>query len=825
MSVQFDVSNGISQIFYVKDETGIFLSAIDLFFSNKDENIPVTIQLRNVVNGSPGNQILPFSEVVVDPDDIELSADGTEPTRIKFKSPVYLDGPNAQDLESNAAEQRKQYALTITSPSNKYDLFIARTSSTSLQTGQIVSENFGNVGQLFQSQNSTNWIPSNNTSLTFNLLRCSFETDGLVRFFNPKSSINNEGYAVTGSNQFRSLSKKIIVGLSSNILDSNVVPGVTIIQDGSTANLTGVGGTAITLGVVDAGIGYTAGTFTNVSLITSSGFGDGATADITINSSGEVSSATITNGGTGYNVGDVLELPQIGSNIGYGGLLSVESAGLTRQFELSDVQGQFVAGLGTVYYLNSGGTATSVGAGITITSITEDPYYDGLHLQVYQPNHGMHSPENYVEIRHMRPPNEETHSNLSSDFSEGDVEIFLDSTVNFDTFESQSVSGTNPGYVIIGREVIEYTGTTSNSLTGITRAIDGSFKEPTYESGAYVYQYEFAGVSLRRLNKVHNFANVDRNIHDFDLDSYHIKIDPSTSGKDRSVGSNKLFFNTTQALGEEGTLISQNLQYSTLSANIKHKVLSSTSITPRIKTFTGTSVNGNEISFRDAGYVDFNLESQISFNEPRTVFSTTNEENANLETPGNRSLELEFYMTSSDERVSPFIDLEDASVQLQSNRINKPITNFKDDDRVRSFYEDPHEAIYISKTITIDIPANSLKVFLSCGDNEFSDIRVLYKITRPDTESLNWEFFPGYSNYVVGQDGIKRVIDPSQNDGTPDYEPVKETSTTLTDYQYTVDDLPEFTGFAIKIIMSSTNQSMPPFLDNLRVIATTKPSL
>ena len=44
----------LAQTFMVDDVGGVFLTSMDLFFSSKDENIPVTIQIREVVNGYPG---------------------------------------------------------------------------------------------------------------------------------------------------------------------------------------------------------------------------------------------------------------------------------------------------------------------------------------------------------------------------------------------------------------------------------------------------------------------------------------------------------------------------------------------------------------------------------------------------------------------------------------------------------------------------------------------------------------------------------------------------------------------------------------------------
>ena len=44
-------------------------------------------------------------------------------------------------------------------------------------------------------------------------------------------------------------------------------------------------------------------------------------------------------------------------------------------------------------------------------------------------------------------------------------------------------------------------------------------------------------------------------------------------------------------------------------------------------------------------------------------------------------------------------------------------------------------------------------------------------------------------------------------------------STQFKEYQFTVDNLPEFTGFTIKIVMSGTNQAQPPRIKDLRAIA------
>jgi hypothetical protein len=149
------------------------------------------------------------------------------------------------------------------------------------------------------------------------------------------------------------------------------------------------------------------------------------------------------------------------------------------------------------------------------------------------------------------------------------------------------------------------------------------------------------------------------------------------------------------------------------------------------------------------------------------------------------------------------------------------------DDRVRSIYDDNHSSIYISKQIKLKIPANSIKVLLSASRNDTNDIRVLYQLFRNDSPQLsqNFELFPGYSNYTIDGSGIKRVIDPSLNDGSEDSFIRQSSDRSFRDYEYSVDDLPDFDGFAIKIVMAGNNQATPPFIRQLRAIATVKPKI
>jgi hypothetical protein len=833
----------LAQSFYVFEDTGVFLTSVDVYFETSDsDNVPVTLQIRPLLAGVPSNIVVPFSEVTLTPDQINLSINGSVPTKFTFPSPVYLQGPQQQTVRQApiASESSAEYAIVLISNSPNYRVFVTELGQNDIQSRIRITKQ-PTLGSMFKSQNGTVWTPSQLEDLKYKIYRAQFKNEGILKFFNPKLDIGNGKKTVTGPNQFEFLSKRIIVGLGSTGYSSVVQEGVTITQGSASATLIGISG-RITTGagagttISNVGFGYTNGTFTNVNLVTETGFGLGAVATVGVANS-VIGSINITNGGIGYKVGDSLLIPPLGQGLGINGRITVTNIASPNTFVLDEVQGTFNVGVSTVNFINSSGISSAIGAGITVTSITEDQFFDGLHMKVYQQNHGMHSFENYVEINDFRPLNSDTNSTTSSEITSTQNTIPLQSSAGFNIFEGVTVSPINPGYAIIGNEVIRYTAISGNTLTGVTRAVDGT-QAIAYANNTFVYKYEFNGVSLRRINKIHNFAEVDSaNTGKFpiDLNSYFIKIDMSDTDFDgKSIGTNRennLYFRQHVQGGQTGTVISNNIQYESITPNIASIIPAKTNISTKIRTFTGSSVGGNEKPFIDRGFEIIPLDTQTYFTEPKLICSSVNEERFITNSPGNRSLSFEMLFTTDDTRVSPVVDTINTSVALTSNLINNSngigeLATYSTDTLVRGD-NDSHEAIYISKPTRLKIPANAIKVILSASRNDLNDVRVLYQIFRDDESNVNpsFELFPGYKNYVVDGFGIKRVIDVSKNDGSSDSF-VKETSDrTFKDYEYSVDDLPDFNAFAIKIVMASSNQATPPLIRQLRAIATIKPRI
>ena len=562
-------------------------------------------------------------------------------------------------------------------------------------------------------------------------------------------------------------------------------------------------------------------------MISLTGFGKNAKVNLSV-SSGIALTATITDGGTGYAPGDTLTVSSTDtSNLGKNLILTIpNNVGIisaVNSIVVDNIQGKLDTTSG--YTIINNGSSIAGATVISTNNIT-----DGLHFKVNHQNHGMYSPINQVTLSGIE--SDIAPVKLTADYSSTSTsDITLNSIGTLATFENIAVGANNPGYVIIDNEIIRYTGTSGNNLTGISggRGIDNTVAT-LHLTNASVFKYEFNGISLRRINKTHQFTEVDLVKYPIELDSYHIKIDQSKSGLDRSSGPTnpELFFKQTKSGGTysstptvgsfNGPKATQNITFNSIRPNIQTLLPETTSIGARIRTTTGTSVNGTEISFADRGFEDISLNSTNQLNETSAIYSKVNELSNLTTLPGNRSFTMELLLSTGDRKVSPMIDLHRVNIITTMNRINNPVSDFVLEPRVNQLNGDPNAAIYVSKLVKLQKSADSLKVLFDAYRHSTNDIRVMYRLLRndtPDSQQL-YEFFPGYDN--LDENG--NVISSSKNNGRSDR--FVQASNTLDDfgnYEFTGKNITPFNGFQIKIIMTGTNQSYVPLIRDLRAIA------
>ena len=507
--------------------------------------------------------------------------------------------------------------------------------------------------------------------------------------------------------------------------------------------------------------------------------------------------------------------------------LTVAGIGITNELILNNVQGEFVVGSAkSLGYFTSAGAATTLnndlpgapGGDVQISSVNVDT--DGLHFTVDHKNHGMYFSDNQVKISGVRGDVKPT--KLAVELPAGSTDgVTVSSASSFTTFENVGVGTTNVGYLKIGDEIITYTQVSGNTISGtITRGNNPR----TYPVGTPVHKYELGGVNLQRINRTHNLSDVTQ-ADPFTFDTYKVKLDmSSTTGTDRStdVGHPKLYMGTTKSAGGFGVKATQNMPFEIITPNVQNLTVSGTSISAEVRTVSSKSFSGNEIPYVDKGFEDITINQKNFFDSPRMIASKINED-ANLTTiEGNKSMNMRLFLTSTDTRISPVIDSQRVSAILTSNRVNNIITDYATDSRVDTIDEDPTACQYISKEIVLENPASSIKIILTGHLTEVNDIRAFYCVNnKPGIEPI-FTPFPGYSNL----NSRGQIITPENNNGESDVFVVKSNrygydsrDLDFREYTFTVDQLPSFRTYRVKLNLTSTNQCFVPRVKELRVIA------
>ena len=149
----------VAQSFFVEEPT--YLTKVDIFFSSKDENIPVFVQIRKNKDDRPGDIILPFSQKVIPAANVFTSANANVATTVTFDSPVFCD--------------IGEYSLTLGSDSRAYNVYVSELNQTDTLSGRRISEQ-PLVGSLFLSENLKLFQPDLFEDLKVNIHRAKFNT-------------------------------------------------------------------------------------------------------------------------------------------------------------------------------------------------------------------------------------------------------------------------------------------------------------------------------------------------------------------------------------------------------------------------------------------------------------------------------------------------------------------------------------------------------------------------------------------------------------------------------------------------------------------------
>ena len=827
----------LAQSFTV-DETGAFLTSFDVYFYKKDPNAKVFVELRTVELGTPTSFLVQdFAQVALNPNNINTSDDASVPTTINFPSPVFL-------------ESGKEYALVFLSPgSDEFEMWVATMGQKNVtppvglpattddsQFGVVTKQYIG--GSLFKSQNGTIWTPSQYQDLKFTLRKAAFVPAGSVTFYNSSIEPGNNNTQLLPSNPVRSFPRKLRVSLSGVAEEtvSSIPVGRKIstglvgdIEDNSiTAVIEERGGpvslTPVGLKPVANGSGYDVATHSSTKFLSVDGNGTGLTGSVTVATNGALSVGSLTNKGSGYRVGEILtmDVSQTGTLTGGEGSKFVVTDIQQNEIDtiyLTDVQGEkFVSGDQIIHYGANNDTRTTL-TGVTAASdsVAIDDIHTGNIIEVIQHNHAHHGSNNTIKIENIHP--DTSKSETTQDISASATAVSVASTAIFSKFAGIT---TDRGEALLNTEIVSYVIGASNILSLSGRGVDETFAI-SHPTGSSIQPYEVNGMPLTKINTTHTIPTnaTLRNLSN--IDNYYLEIDRGIGN--RAAGKNQLNFISEKTVGGNTVGVSQNHQFSSLSAQCNVITPGKTQVSSSFRTVSGTSANGNEVSFIDQGFEPTILNETTFFPTPRIIASKVNEAARLDALPNQKSLTLKVDMTSSDVNLSPVLDVQNATFIAGRNKINNPIgeDNYVTDDRTTKLTGDPHGSIFVTRKVNLAQPASSLKVLVAANVQPQADFRVYYRLFTADSSEVSQSYraFPGFKNLIdTDGDGFgDQIINIGLNDGRADAKVNKSGQNDFSEYQFSVDDLEQFNGFTIKIVMSSTNECVPIRLKDFRAIA------
>jgi len=161
-----------SQIFTVDENEypeGCFITSVDLFFKDKDEDFSIKVEIRPADNDYPDIcHSLPFSEIELEPEDViviskpkNVKEINENPTTFTFEAPVYLRGG-------------KQYALAVMCHSNKYKIYTSEVGQ------RVIGSNVRATAApyfplLLKAQNLMDWKTDSEENFMMKIHRASFD--------------------------------------------------------------------------------------------------------------------------------------------------------------------------------------------------------------------------------------------------------------------------------------------------------------------------------------------------------------------------------------------------------------------------------------------------------------------------------------------------------------------------------------------------------------------------------------------------------------------------------------------------------------------------
>ena len=157
-----------------KNPDGVYVTKVDLYFESKDPNQGISVALTSTDNGVPTDNIIPFSEVHLRPEQVNVSDDGSAVTTFTFGGLIFL-------------KANETYAIRILpdGATSNYQVFTHINGLPDLANPSRISNKDLHEGQLYASQNTRNYIALPQEDLKYTLYHAQFNIlSGTIKFEN-----------------------------------------------------------------------------------------------------------------------------------------------------------------------------------------------------------------------------------------------------------------------------------------------------------------------------------------------------------------------------------------------------------------------------------------------------------------------------------------------------------------------------------------------------------------------------------------------------------------------------------------------------------------
>jgi hypothetical protein len=269
---------------------------------------------------------------------------------------------------------------------------------------------------------------------------------------------------------------------------------------------------------------------------------------------------------------------------------------------------------------------------------------------------------------------------------------------------------------------------------------------------------------------------------------------------------------STVAGGGSAVTITRNIEIDTALPYFETLSPPSTLISHSAKFTTGKSFAGTETAYtKDGLYTPISNRNNNVFLTPRTIASS---ENSALNMSGAKSITHKINLKTNDDKVSPVVDLQRASITGIKNLVDRQVASgAANNENVPLEYiaeTNPTGGSSLSKHITqpvsLEESAVGIKILIGANRPSASDFDVYYRTNASDTNAAG------------------NLLDSTWVLATKETEvPSDENPNVFREYRYLVGGdggtMDAFSQFQVKIVLQSSNTSTPPVIQDLRIIA------